>query len=289
VDVDTLRLLQGETGKDSLFQQERLLQGSVLPRYTQGLFDTTDSSYYGRRVTVLSFEELVQTPLFREYLRIPLFRQFLERYPVVFRHYVESVLFQQFWTVPAFEQYFRNPVLFYKYIVPQVQIFAQTTEEVFPDIYGRKTYDYTNTVGQKDVLVGDYLNKIFGQVYGYGYNTIDRSSVYGENTGIFGQKYGQGYGHGYNTRYGQGYNNIFAGQSTNYKYILDKIYRTLFVDTPRVGEITQVKTDVKLAPTVQREVVVDQVTGEKKVVLVEEPKVNCKIKAGLSHIPLAVP
>jgi hypothetical protein len=86
--------------------------------------DDSSSSYYNtyaqRRVSILSYEEIVGTELFREYYSIPLFRQFLEQYPTVFRKYIESPLFQQFWTYSQFQQYFRNPVYFYKYIVPQV-------------------------------------------------------------------------------------------------------------------------------------------------------------------------
>jgi len=57
---------------------------------------------------------------------------------------------------------------------------------------------------------------------------------------------------------------------------LDKIYRTLFLNKPVQGEVTQVKTDVKIAPAHEK-LVVEPITGETKVVLQESKIVDVKV------------
>jgi hypothetical protein len=277
LDIDTLRQLTKESllTKDSdLLLKDRLLTNthrfSLPKKALLNDFDYTVPTTYDdvqtyspyswtqHRVTILSLEELVSTTLFREYMRIPIFRQFWEQYPTVFQKYVESPLFQQFWQVPEFQQYFRNPIFFYKYIYPQIQVIAQSqsTEGVYNYDYG---YNY-NTVGDytkdytrrpfvgRDVHVGDYLNRILNRGVEsrrtfYPYSKYETPSVYGQQ---------------YNTEF-------------NHKFLLEKIYKTLFINKPTVGEVTQVRTDVKVAPA-HKEIVVEPITGETKVV-VEKPKI----------------
>ncbi|OXA50182.1 uncharacterized protein LOC110854001 [Folsomia candida] len=316
VDIDTLRFLSKEKSllsrDDLLLNKDNKLWSNThrfsLPKKTllSSSYDYPTQSYYGdddveswtqRRVTILSLEELVSTPLFREYLQIPLFRQFYEQYPTVFRRYVESPLFQQFWTVPQFQMYFRNPIFFYKYIVPQVQIIAQnvpyTSEGDFYNYdkyntgysydkyntgYNYDVQDYVNTprhYGQRDITVEEYLNKIFG-------HGIDRTSTYVPRS-VFPYAYGKSY-----PTFDRYSSPIFAGRqyygdnAVNYKFLLDKIYKTLFVNKPTVGEVTQVRTDVKVAPA-HKEIVVEPVTGESKVVY--EPTKIVDVKVDEKIIP----
>jgi hypothetical protein len=286
LDIDTIRLLSKEKSHDLLLK-DRLLSNthrfSPLSRKTLlNSFDYTPSTYtYGddvesswaqRQVTLLDIEELVSHPLFREYLSIPLFRQFWEQYPTVFRRYVESPLFQQFWTVPQFMQYFRNPIFFYKYIVPQVQVIAQSVPYTTEGIYNKYpstsyNYDVQGYYPRNHVTVEEYLNKIFG-------HGIERSVV----SPYSGYPYVSDYSDRYTTpffggrfnHYGQGLNAV------SHKFLLDKIYKTLFVNKPTVGEVTQVRTDVKIAPA-HKEVVVEPVTGESKVVYEPTKIVDVKV------------
>jgi hypothetical protein len=283
VDVDTLRFLK----KDSLLSRDELLKDKLThhrfsfpQKSLRSVYgdDYTTPSVYGddyvntvdswaqRRVTILSFEELVSTPLFRSYLRIPLFIQYLKQYPVVFRRYLESPLFQQFWTQDEFETYFRNPVLFYKYIVPQIQLIAQsTTETPYDSVYGYDSQDYPvyGRDQNQEVTVGDYLNRIWGR------NTVDRRST------VFPLAYTRNTFNRYNPEYvGRQFQNgdyFNVNTNTNYKFLLDKIYKTLFLNKPVVGETTQVRTEVELTPP-RKEVIVEPITGEQKVV-VEQPRI----------------
>jgi hypothetical protein len=305
MDVDTLRFLSKEksllTKDDDLFLKKDLTHRFSIPKkgllssfgydYPTTSYPSTftfgDDDVFQRRVTILSFEDLISIPLFREYLEIPLFRQFYEQYPVVFRRYVESPLFQQFWTVPTFQQYFRNPVFFYKYIVPQLQMIAQypyTSEGVYNKYPTTTGYpfeghqDYYNTnsrFDRRDITVEDFLNKLYrhrdgntlSPVYPYAYGTNDFTTP----SFPFG-------GRSSSSVYDQYFNNKFV----NHKYLLDKIYRTLFVNQPTVGDVTQVRTDVKLAPS-HNQVVVEPTTGETKVVF--EPTKIVDVKVDQKIIP----
>lgn len=229
------------------------------------IYDVLDlPTVFGKKVqTVYTLEELVSFPLFREYLQIPLFRQFLEQYPEVFRRYVESPLFQQFWTVPQFQQYFRNPVLFYKYIVPQVQVIAQT---VVPTTEGIYNYD---TVSR------------FNVPYGYKYNqewSVPMTRSW--NTFPFGGK--------------DVLRTVTPTTSTYYKYLLEKMIKNLNIN--KVNEIVpETYTDVKLLPTgdVQERTVgkiVDPITGEEKITYGDIKIVDEKIVPvqGLDFYPVGI-
>jgi hypothetical protein len=241
-------------------------------------------------------EELVHYPLFQEYYRIPLFRQFWEEYPVVFRRYVESPLFQQFWTIPEFQSYFRNPVLFYKYIYPQIQIISERV--VVPtydradveDYYRRPAYDREERVGDywsrffgrnvdsvtpyadrkvepfgrhfdREINVKDFWNRIFRRDVDTEYPVVEREGYYYPthnnmfNTPMFGRRF-----------------NKVNEFST--KYLLEKMYRHMYTNTNTVrpaivGDVTEVVTDVKLAPV--RKEVVEPMTGETKIIT--EPRI----------------
>jgi len=271
VDLDMYRMKSMYPSDSSLFQKERLWSDKLsrvhVPRRSFD-FDFTHSSVFpygddststefdsntwaNRHVTILSLEELMAQPLFREYMRIPLFQQFWEQYPTVFQKYVESPLFQQFWTLPQFQQYFMNPTYFYKYIVPQIQIVAQTEQQT-PFGYGYN-HESNNIFGtRRQSVLGDYFNKIFSTRTAR-YTNPDVSSQYGYNTQIptFGRNY--------------------LNKETNYKFLLEKMYRTLFVNKPVYGETTKVVTDVKIVPA-HKEIRENPITGEMKVVF-EEPKI----------------
>jgi len=261
-------LLKDRLTNTHRFTNKGLLNSFDYPTttFTPSVYGDEDS-WTQRRVTILDLEELVQHPLFRVYLNIPLFRQFWEEHPVVFRKYVESPLFQQFWQHEQFIMYFRNPVLFYKYIYPQIQVIAQYVPETrFPYThhkshpYNYDVSDYLNTNThsgyEREVTVGDYMNRIFGHgvdrttyspyTYGYTHSPVFGRHQYGMNQGV------------------------------NYKFLLDKIYRTLFINKPVVGEVTQVRTDVKVAPA-HKEVVVEPITGEAKVIYEPTKIVDVKV------------
>lgn len=276
----------------STIRQNGLVSPTHLGRYSNdvdlyGQGYGFDTDYYNtwahHRVGVLSIDQLYSHPLFQQYLHLPLFRQCLEQYPVVLRRYLESPLFQRFWTVPEYQLYWKNPVLYYKYIVPQIQSIVRH----YPTTYNYDQYG-------RDVSVEDYLNHIYGgidrsyspyvhtygrnwPIYNYGRN------YYGNNYYGYGQNYGLGQGLGLGQVSGYGYNNILG-----HRYLLDKIYRTLFVNKPQVGEVTDVVTDVKVAPTEQH-VVVDPYTGEKKYVVepsrIVDVQVDNKIipQTGIRH------
>jgi hypothetical protein len=152
-----------------------------------------------------------------------------------------------------------------------VQIFSQTQTGIFEHEY--PTYNFErkniNNFGQED-LVEEILNR----------NVENREVVVGDYLkqllkGIqYGNQFHTGYGYNsfvpYTTRYAHQYGRDVA-TPVNYKFLLDKIYRTLFLNKPVQGEVTQVKTDVKIAPAHEK-LAVDQITGETKVV-VQEPKI----------------
>lgn len=207
---------------------------------------------------VLTFEEIYNTELFREYLTIPLFRQYIQ-YPI-FQRYISSVYFQRFWQVPTFKQYFYNPVLFYKYIYPIVQLFQNeytlptTTYRGQDELsYGQDVYGYGRQHNIEDFIVRNrnVLPYVYGQQDVYNrYSTYGRPSVYGQE---------------YYPTYNQG---------VNYKFLLDKLYRTLFQRQPVVEPVTEVKTEVKVLP--EEKVVVEPITGERH--FVQEPLVDIKVK-----------
>jgi hypothetical protein len=283
VDIDTLRLLSKEKSllsRDDLLLKDRLVPSThrwsmprkaLLNSFDYPTYPSTSYPYtYGDddvTVTLVSFEELVQYPVFREYLQIPLFRQFYEQYPTIFRRYVESPLFQRFYRIPQFQQYFRNPYLFRTYIVPQLQV---VYDRYYPSTeYKYDVQDYAHSrFDRREITIQDYLNRIFGHggvehsttypstyspVYPYSYDRFD----YPTTTPFYGGRF----------HHGQGVNAV------NYKFLLDKIYKTLFVNQ---GEVTQVRTDVKVAPA-HREVIVEPVTGESKVVYEPTKIVDVKV------------
>lgn len=206
------------------------------------------------RVTVLSIQELYSTELFREYLSIPLFNQWIQQ--TIFQRYVASPLFQQFWTAPQFQQYFRNPVLFYKYIYPQLsQVYQYQPEttptgvfERLPGLVYNGQYERT-VLGDRvirDNVDLDLLRRIQqlqSSLPQTGYPTPTNSQIFGrENYGL---------------------------DNSQYKVLLDKIYRTLFLN--KQGEVTGVvKTDIKTLPGTHVEEqtvgkIVDPTTGEQKI------------------------
>ncbi|CAL8102777.1 unnamed protein product [Orchesella dallaii] len=226
-DADTLRLTKERTlltrpVVDDLLLKEKLgqrypVEKTIVGEGINSVVVPIDQEQILREIynvdRLLTFEEIYNTELFREYLAIPLFREYIQ-YPV-FQRYVASVYFQRFWQIPAFQQYFLNPVYFYKYIYPLVQLF--TTEYNLPyqvpygqdvygrDILGRQSYDDL-IVKNKNVLP-----------YVYGQQDVI-SSRYGLPT-ISGQYYPT------------------VSQGVNYKFLLDKIYKNLYLNQ----EVAEVK------------------------------------------------
>jgi hypothetical protein len=307
MDVDTMRMMLTKEKpflhkNDLLLKEKDMLTNThrfTVPRRelsdnVRGIYD--DSTFFDRRVTVVPLEELVHYPLFQEYYRIPLFRQFWEEYPVVFRRYVESPLFQQFWTIPEFQSYFRNPVLFYKYIYPQIQIIAQrvvvpTTYDNMDveDYYRRPSYDREERVGDywsrffgrdvdarypyadrkvepfgrhfdREINVKDFWNRLFRHNVDTDYPVVEREGYYYPTHN---QWYTPTFGHRFNK-----VNNEFST-----KYLLEKMFRHMYntnsVRPAIVGDVTEVVTDVKMAPV--RKEVVEPMTGETK--FITEPRV----------------
>jgi hypothetical protein len=221
----------------------------------------------GRRgvghVTLLSFEELVSHPLFREYLEIPLFRQFLETRPVVFRRYVESVLFQQFWKVPEFMTYFRNPVFFYKYIVPQLQVIAETvvpstSEGIYDETSRFNPYTTSSTYGYQP----RYNNRDW---------SVPMSSMYGRQTG-------------YPTS---------TTSNTYNKYLLEKMMSHMNVNNKMGERVTETLTDVKMLPSGQVKEqtfgkIVDPITGQEKITVGDVKLVDEKIVQGMDSFPFGI-
>jgi hypothetical protein len=250
-------ILQQLNKEKSLFKADRPLtvEDLLLKEKLGGHFLTTKTNMmeqeypttWGRhQVTLLSLEELVGTELFREYYNIPLFRQFWEQYPVVFHKYVQSVLFQQFWTIPQFQQYFRNPVFFYKYIVPQVQVIAQSVSR---DQY--QNVDLFNTNKYESIV--DRMTNKFSYPYGiqHQYNKEWTVPMTQQGYGIEGLQYPT------------------MNSGVNYKFLLDKIYKHLNMNYGKVEGI-ETLTDVKVLPTgqIKEQVfgkIVDPITGEEKV------------------------
>ncbi|ODM59407.1 hypothetical protein Ocin01_20224 [Orchesella cincta] len=271
LDLDTLRLAKERTllqrpVVDELLLKERLGQrlpvektvvGDVIDRVLpveqkQLLVDGQEQLLRGIYDVdrVLTFEEIYNTELFREYLTIPLFREYI-KYPV-FQRYIASVYFQRFWQIPTFRQYFLNPVYFYKYIYPLVQLF--TSEYTLPYQYQQQTYGQ-DVYGQQDI---------------FGRQSYDDLIV--RNKNVLPYVYGQQQQDVISRRYEVP---TFAGQyypttqGVNYKFLLEKLIKNLYVNQPTVGDVTQVKTDVKVFPTTQK-VVIEPITGERKIV--EEPR-----------------
>lgn len=207
--------------KQNLVGQENFLDTTVLP-VDKTVGGIYDYSVVGDRV--LSIEELYTTQLFKEYLQIPLFRQYIQ-YPS-FQRFVQSVYFQKFWTIPTYKTYFFNPVLFYKYVYPIVQLF-NTEINIPTTAYGQEE----DVLGLK-TLVDNVLLKN-KNVFPYAYNRFALPSA-----GL-----------------------PFTTETTNYKFLLDKLYKNLYVNKPVVsGDFTEVKTDVKIFPTQEK-------------TLINEPKV----------------
>jgi hypothetical protein len=222
----------------------------ILPyqQYEYGTDMTYDRVFNGERL--MTFDELVMTPLFREYMQIPLFQQWMERYPTVFQKYVESQLFQKFWTVPSFVQYWKNPVLFYKYIVPQIQLVKEITYTTPYTTYNKVNYEQ---------ILEQILNKdesFYGKNYfGNDYTTV--SPFMTEKTNLF------------------PYTNTFGGifgenkvNKVNYKFLLEKMMNKMMLNKNIFGGETV--TDVRVLPTgqIKEETVgqfVNPITGEKKI------------------------
>ncbi|ODM98268.1 hypothetical protein Ocin01_08414 [Orchesella cincta] len=239
MDFDTLRLAKERTLltkpivdelllKEKLGQRypvEKTIVGDVVDRVVpveqeqllRGIYDVD---------RVLTFEEIYNTELFREYLAIPLFREYIQ-YPV-FQRYVASVYFQRFWQIPSFQQYFLNPVYFYKYVYPLVQLF--TTEYNTPyqvpygqDVYGR---DIVGRQSYDDLIVRN--KNVFPYVYGQ--QTQDVISRRYELPTFAGQYYP-------------------TTQGVNYKFILDKIYKDLFINQ----DVAEIKTPYYYTPEVYQQ------------------------------------
>jgi len=243
--VEQRNLIRGQdTLRDILpVEQRNLIQGQDTLR---GIYDVDQ---------VLSFEEIYNTELFQQYLNIPLFRQYIQ-YPI-FQRYISSVYFQRFWQLPTFRQYFINPVLFYKYIYPIVQLFKNeytlptTTfggqdEQVYGQgVYGRQTLE--------DLIVRNrnVLPYVYGQQDVYNRLSNGLPSIYGQQ------------------QQEQYYPSYTQGQEVNYKFLLEKLFRTLFQRQPIVEPVTEVNTDVRVFP--QEKVVVEPITGER--VVVDEPRI----------------
>jgi hypothetical protein len=211
-------------------------------------YNTMDSVYDTEDISsvVISLEELVSHPLFREYLQIPLFRQFWEQYPTVFRRYVESPLFQRFWMLPQFQMYFRNPVFFYKYIVPQVQIIAQT---VVP------------TTGE-DFNFGTTTTSRFNPYSTFGYTPRYNKWSVPMTESTFG-------------RYPM-------TTTSHYKYLLEKMMNHLNMNKMGQHDITETFTDVKMLPNGEVKEstfgkMVDPITGQDKITVGDVKLVNEKI------------
>jgi hypothetical protein len=267
LDLDTLRLLKEKSllhslpVVDELLLKEKLTHELPLEKtvYNKG-YPVEDKTYlegfkgiydydYENVDRVLTFEELYNTELFREYLRLPIFRQYIQ-YPA-FQRYVASTYFQKFWQIPTFKTYFYNPVLFYKYIQPLVQLFH--SEYSFPTNY----YGHQDNVYSQDVFGRQELS----------------DDVYYRNRNVFPYAYNNRHSYPTTTRFAGQYTPYtpYTTGTTDYKFLLDKVYRHLFTNQPVVGELTQVKTDVKTLIG-DKKFVVEPITGERKVI-VEEPKI----------------
>jgi len=217
------------------------------------------------RITLLSIQELYNTELFREYLNIPLFNQWFQQ--SVFQKYVASPLFQQFWTTPQFKQYFRNPVLFYKYVYPQLQAFNQQQQV---NQYQPETTSTTGVFDRlhginSEVYNGQYVRPVFGDRVVRDNVDLDLLRRIQQQQSFRPQQ--TGYSTPVNTQiYGRENHDLNNAQ---YKVLLDKIYRTLFLN--KQGEVTGiVKTDIKTLPGTHVEEqtvgkIVDPTTGEQKI------------------------
>jgi len=133
--------------------------------------------------------------------------------------------------------------------------------------YNYDVQDYVNTPRHygRDSTVGEYLNKIFG-------HGIDRTTY----SPYYPYAYGKSYSDKYTTPFFGGRHHFGGDNTVNYKFLLDKIYKTLFVNKPVVGDVTEVRTDVKVAPA-HKEVIVEPITGESKVVYEPTHIVDVKV------------
>jgi hypothetical protein len=240
-------------GLEDLLLKEKTMMGLQGFQGFQGLTSGLEMPIHHN--TILSLEELVQTPLFREYYSIPLFRQFWETYPVAFQKYVKSVLFQQFWTVPAFVQYFKNPVLFYKYIVPQVQLIAQKYETTTTQFGGDFTTQGFN-FDRRNMMNVNILDKLFG---GYTTDKWMTPMITREQQGIYGQS--------------------TTGLDFQTKYLLEKMIKNLILNGEN-KKVEETLTDVRVLNNGQvKETtvgkIVDPITGEQKITL-GDIKVNIR-------------
>lgn len=208
---------------------------------------------------MLTFDELVHTPLFREYLAIPLFVQYMEKYPTVFQKYVESPLFQKFWTLPAFQQYWRNPVLFYKYIVPQLTLVKETmlTKNIYTQ--GNRFESVLDQILNKNYYGNQWTTPYVTKDYGYGFNPMSMT---------FGDEY---------------------TQKVNYKFLLEKMMAKLFNGEEQ--KKIETLTDVRVLPTgqIKEQTVgqfVDPITGEKKITYGDIKVVDEKMIPSVMDFPM---
>jgi hypothetical protein len=179
--------------------------------------DTEYPTWGRQQVTILPLREIVQTSLFQRYMNIPLFRQMWNQHETIMHKYVSSVLFQQFWTVEGFAMYFKNPILFHKYIVPQLQVIAETMTEY--------NYDsmYPSIMEEEQMFPSTYAHNKYQFPMNQQFEGLFNSHKY---------------------------------QSTpvNYKFLLDKIYKHLNLNNGfvnKVGQIEETLTDVKMLPNGQ--------------------------------------
>jgi hypothetical protein len=190
---------------------------------------------------VYTLDEIVHHPLFRQYLTLPLFRQHLSH--PLFQYYLTTPLFQQYWTIPQFQALFRNPYLFYKYIYPVVY---STESTVFDQVKTDSLYPY-NSVDNVDTSIFGTQRRSFLDTLVNKQQQVVYPSIYGQSQ---------------NNHYGS----IFPRHHLPYTYVMDKIFRNLFINKP---QITEVVTDVKIQPTGQIDEqtfgkYVDPVTGQVK-------------------------
>jgi len=150
--------------------------------------------------------------------------------------------------LPQFQMYFRNPVFFYKYIVPQVQIIAQT---VVP------------TTGE-DFDFGTETTSRFNPYTTFGYNKYNKYNKWSvpmtEST--FG-------------RYP-------STTASHYKYLLEKMMRHMNMNKMGQHDITETFTDVKMLPNghVKESTfakMVDPITGMDKITVGDVKLVDEKI------------
>ncbi|ODM86555.1 hypothetical protein Ocin01_20127, partial [Orchesella cincta] len=183
---------------------------------------------------------------------------------LTFEEIYNTELFREYLTIPLFREYIKYPVF-------------QSTSTHLSNSSPASTPFHTNT-NNKLMDKMCMVNKT-----SFGRQSYDDLIV--RNKNVLPYVYGQQQQDVISRRYEVP---TFAGQyypttqGVNYKFLLEKLIKNLYVNQPTVGDVTQVKTDVKVFPTTQK-VVIEPITGERKIV--EEPKV-VDVKVNEQIIPV---